>query len=195
LETSISLLTESSPLGWKIRMRLNAQHRKTQRRNIQIHSNVGRHSGRLPDWFSFRRLLGHMSTLIPIYYSALYIGAWFFRPRFGKDVLVVSNGKADAEPWLSQITPMVKERALFLNYEEHQNWQRWSLPVMLFDTFGPSAKPASFIKYSLPALLLMRRFRLPTQYSLGNVPLISKQKWTNLRLRLGQSHLINAAGN
>jgi hypothetical protein len=133
--------------------------------------------------------------LIPIYYSALYIGAWFFRPRFGKDVLVVSNGKADAEPWLSQITPMVKERALFLNYEEHQNWQRWSLPVMLFDTFGPSAKPASFIKYSLPALLLMRRFRLPTQYSLGNVPLISKQKWTNLRLRLGQSHLINAAGN
>jgi|SRR6266436_4344535 len=90
--------------------------------------------------------------------------AWFFLPRFGKDVLVVSNGKADAEPWLSQIRPAVKERALFLNYEEHQNWQRWSLPVLLFHAFGPSAKPASFMKYRLPAVLLMRRFRLPMQF-------------------------------
>jgi hypothetical protein len=123
--------------------------------------------------------------LIPIYYSALCTGAWFFLPRFGKDVLVVSNGKADAEPWLSQITPMVRERALFLNYEEHQNWQRWSLPVMLFDAFGPSEKPASFIKYSLPAVLLMRRFRLPTQYSFGERALDKQTKLDELKAALG----------
>jgi len=123
--------------------------------------------------------------LIPIYYSALCIGAWFFLPRFGKDVLVVSSGKADAEPWLSQITPMVKERALFLNYEEHQNWQRWSLPVMLFHAFGPFAKPASFLKYSLPAVLLMRRFRLPTQYGFGERAPDKQAKLDELKAALG----------
>jgi|SRR5215472_3967792 len=123
--------------------------------------------------------------LVPIYYSALCIGTWFFLPRSGKDVLVVSNGKADAEPWLSQITPMLKERALFLNYEEHQNWKRWSLPVMLFHAFGPSAKPASFIKYRLPAVLVMRRFRLPTQYSFGERALDKQTKLDELKAALG----------
>jgi hypothetical protein len=117
--------------------------------------------------------------LIAMYCFALCIGAWFFLPRFGKDVLVVSNGKADVEPWLSQITPMVTERALFLNYEEHQNWQRWSLPVMLFYAFGPSAKN------SLPAVLLMRRFRLPAQYSFGERALDKQTKLDELRAALG----------
>ncbi len=119
--------------------------------------------------------------LVPIYYFALCIGAWFFLPRLGKDVIVVSNGKADAEEWLSQITPMVKERALFLNYEEHKNWRSFSLPVMLFHAFGPSAKPSGFIRYSLPAVLLMRRFRLPTQYSFGDSTIDKQTKLDELR--------------
>jgi hypothetical protein len=126
--------------------------------------------------------------LVPIYYFALCIGAWFFLPRLGKDVIVVSDGKADAEAWLLQITPMVKERALFLNYEEHQNWRRWSLPVMLFHAFGPSAKPSSFIRYNLPAVLLMRRFRLPTQYSFGERALDKQTKLDELRAALGLVH-------
>ncbi|MGB7848367.1 MAG: hypothetical protein WBL63_22330 [Candidatus Acidiferrum sp.] len=62
--------------------------------------------------FLYVALLVISLPLILIYHFSLCIGAWFFLPRLGKDVLVVSNGKADAEPWLSQITPMVKERAL-----------------------------------------------------------------------------------
>lgn len=135
--------------------------------------------------FLYVALLVICLPLIPVYYSSLCIGSWFFLARFGKDVIVVSNGEADAEPWLSQITPMVKERALFLNYEERQNWQRWSLPVMLVDAFGPSAKPASFIKYSLPAVLLMRRFRLPTQYSFGERALDKQTKLDELKAALG----------
>jgi hypothetical protein len=123
--------------------------------------------------------------LIPIYYFSLCIGAWFFLPGLGKDVLVVSNGKGDAEPWLSQITLMVKERALFLNYEEHENWPRWSLTVMLLHAFGPSGKPASFIRYSLPAVLLMRRFRLPTHYSFGERARDKETKLDELKVALG----------
>jgi hypothetical protein len=136
-------------------------------------------------YFLYVALLVISLPLILIYYFSLCIGAWFFLPRVGKDVLVVSNGKADAEPWLSQITPMVKERAVFLNYEEHQNWQRWSLPVMLFHAFGPSGKPPSFIKYSIPAVLLMRRFRLPTLYSFGERALDKQTKLDELKAALG----------
>src|ERR1700732_3266363 len=62
LETSVTLLAQSSPLRWKIRMRIHAHHRKPQRRNIAIDSQVGRHFARLPDLLSVCRTAGHISA-------------------------------------------------------------------------------------------------------------------------------------
>jgi len=122
---------------------------------------------------------------ILIYYFALCIGAWFVLPKLGKDVLIVSNGSVDSGPWLAQVIPMVKDRALFLNYEERESWQRWSLPVQLFHAFGPSAKPAFHLPYFIPAVLLMRKFRLPTQYNFGERSVNREANLERLRSALG----------
>jgi len=126
--------------------------------------------------------------LIPIYYFALCIGAWFVLPKRGKDVLVVSNGAVATEPWLPQIVSMVEGRALFLNYEERKTWPRWSLSVLLFHAFGPAAKPTSFMPHVIPTVLLIRRFRWPAQFSFGERAVNKEARLEELRSALRSVH-------
>ena len=117
--------------------------------------------------------------LIYLYYLALCIIAWSVLPKHGKDIIVVSNGEP-GEVLGNQISAMIGNRAIFLNYAERGSWPRCSLAVLLFHAFGPAPIPVSSLPRCLPAVILVRKFRLPNQFSFG--PLFTeKEKATKLQ--------------
>jgi|SRR5215472_7114661 len=107
--------------------------------------------------------------LIFLYYSVLCVIAWCVLPQRGRDVIVISDGKPD-DVFDEEVLPMIRNRAFFLNYEERSIWSRWSLPVLLYFAFGPIPNPV-LRATCLPAVLLIRKFKLPRKFSFG--PLIS----------------------
>jgi hypothetical protein len=117
--------------------------------------------------------------LIYLYKVVLCLFAWSVMPSRGKDVVVVRNGNADSELWLSQVMALVERRAYFLNYEDNRKWPRWSLEVLLFRAFGPSPMPPSFMPHCLPAVVVVRKFRWPARFSFG-ARQIDIDKETNL---------------
>ena len=125
------------------------------------------------------------SPLIFLYCAALCVGAWFVLPNQGKDVLVVRHGKSNFDPWLSQVMPIVEDRALFLDYETRESWPRWSIPVKLFHTFGPTAKPVSSLPDFLPSVIVVRKFHWPTQFDFGARSLYKETNLEKLRSALG----------
>jgi hypothetical protein len=126
--------------------------------------------------------------LIFLYDAVLCVIAWSVLPGGGKDVIVVSDGKPN-DFFDKEVIPMVRNRAFFLNYEERKSWPRRSLPVLLFRAFGPSPIPPSFLPRCLPAVVLVRRFKLPSQFSFGPLIQDKETKTQNLRLKLGESKL------
>jgi hypothetical protein len=104
--------------------------------------------------------------VIYLYHLLLCVTAWSVLSKRGKDIIVVSNGRLD-DAFENEIIPLIENRALFLNYEERSSWPRLSLPVLLFHAFGPAPIPASFLPRCLPAVILVRKFRFPSQFSFG----------------------------
>ena len=88
----------------------------------------------LPIWFPLvvLWLLG-----FALYASILYLVIWIsWLPR-GKDVLLVYS---DSPIWhdymVSEVVPLVKDRAIVLNWSERSGWHGWSLAVRTFRFFG-----------------------------------------------------------
>jgi hypothetical protein len=71
------------------------------------------------------------------YRIALYLLIWtLWLPR-GKDVLLVySDSPIWREYITSEILPLVRERAVVLNWSERNRWPRWSFQVHVFRAFG-----------------------------------------------------------
>jgi hypothetical protein len=87
------------------------------------------------------------------YLIALYMLVWaLWLPR-GKDTLLVYS---DSTIWhdymVSEILPLVRERAVVLNWSERKKWPRWSFGVHLFRTFGGNRE-------FNPLVVLFRPFR------------------------------------
>jgi len=92
-------------------------------------------------------LLGFLPLILPLalitialylpYRIALYLLVWaLWLPR-GKDILLVySDSPIWREYVLSEILPLVQERAVVLNWSERSKWSRGSFPVHLFRAFG-----------------------------------------------------------
>src|SRR5262245_26237676 len=87
--------------------------------------------------------------------------------KAGKDVLVVLTNTEDAREWAGRILPFVESRAVFLDYEERDRWDRWSLAVQLFGWFGPLAIPDRFSRDCLPAVVLVKRKKKPKRFLFG----------------------------
>ncbi|MGB8061410.1 MAG: hypothetical protein WCF26_05930 [Candidatus Sulfotelmatobacter sp.] len=65
----------------------------------------------------------------------LLIQIWWL-PR-GKDVLLVySDSPIWREYMSSEIMPLVRERAVVLNWSERRQWRWWSLAVSAFRSYG-----------------------------------------------------------
>jgi hypothetical protein len=71
--------------------------------------------------------------------AALYLFIWLWWIPKGKDVLFVySDSPIWREYMTSQVLPLVRERAVVLNWSERSKWPPWSLKVSVFRTFGGS---------------------------------------------------------
>jgi hypothetical protein len=124
--------------------------------------------------------------VIYLYYLVLCLISWSVLPKQGKDIIIVSNGKLD-DAFENEVSPLIENRALFLNYQERSSWPRWSLPVLLFHAFGPAPIPASFLPRCLPAVIMVRKFKFPSQFSFGPLVLDRGAKLQNLRSSLASA--------
>lgn len=124
--------------------------------------------------------------VIYFYYLVLSVVAWSVLPKRGKDIIFVSNGKLD-DAFGNEITSLIENRALFLNYEERSTWPRWSLAVLLFHAFGPAPKPPSFLPRYLPAVIVVRKLRFPSQFSFGPFARDRATKLQSLRSALAST--------
>lgn len=87
------------------------------------------------------------------YKITLYLLIWLWWSRSGKDVLLIySNSSIWHEYMTTQILPLVKERAVVLNWSERKSWRKRSLAVRAFNMF----KGARDFN---PMVILFRPFR------------------------------------
>jgi hypothetical protein len=93
---------------------------------------------------------------------------WFKWSRHGKDVLMVSADTKDAREWSTRILSVVGERAVLLDYGERNLWPRWSIATQVFGIFGPHPIPESFMRYALPAVIVVKRNRKPKRFGFGS---------------------------
>jgi hypothetical protein len=72
-----------------------------------------------------------------LYRIVLYLLVWtLWLPR-GKDILFVySDSPIWREYMETQVLPLVRERAVVLNWSERKRWLAWSLGVAVFRHFG-----------------------------------------------------------
>jgi hypothetical protein len=71
--------------------------------------------------------------------AVLYLLVWLLWIPKGKDVLFVySDSPIWREYMTSHVLPLVRERAVVLNWSERTKWSPWSLKVSVFRAFGGS---------------------------------------------------------
>ena len=88
----------------------------------------------LPIWLPF---LVIALFLFLLHRVALHVLIWVcWLPR-GKNVLLVySDSPIWHEYMTNQVLPLVKNRAIVLNWSERKKWPRWSLAAQAFWSFG-----------------------------------------------------------
>lgn len=111
---------------------------------------------------------------------------WIESEDTGKDLLFVEADSDQSREWIPQIMPLVAERGMFLNYSRREAWDRWSLPVQLFDIFGPHPVPQSFTKHYLPSVVIFRKFRRPGKFNFGSRSKASEATLERLRSELAE---------
>jgi hypothetical protein len=88
-----------------------------------------------------------------LYRIVLYVLVWLLWVARGKDVLLVySDSPIWHEYMTTQILPLVRERAVILNWSERHRWSGWSLPILVFHCFAGS-------RDFNPLVMLFRPFR------------------------------------
>jgi hypothetical protein len=87
------------------------------------------------------------------YRAALYMLVWVLWLPQGKDVLFVySDSPIWHEYMTTQILPLVRQRAVVLNWSDRAKWTRWSFRVRVFHHFGGD-------RDFNPLVVLLRPFR------------------------------------
>jgi hypothetical protein len=68
---------------------------------------------------------------------AVYLLVWALWLPKGKDVLVVLSESPIWHGYMSaEVVPLVRKRAVVLNWSERKKWPRWSFAAHVFRTFG-----------------------------------------------------------
>jgi len=71
--------------------------------------------------------------------AVLYLLVWLLWIPRGRDILFVySDSPIWHEYMTSHVLPLVRDRALILNWSERNKWSAWSLKVSVFRSFGGS---------------------------------------------------------
>jgi hypothetical protein len=124
----------------------------------------------------FKRRLGKITLLIVLltvglplaliafaldflYRVALYLLVWTLWLPKGKDTLFVYSDSPIWHDYMAmQVLPLVKDRAVVLNWSERNEWPRWSLAVAVFHHFG-SARDFNPLVLLFQPLHLAKVFR------------------------------------
>jgi|SRR5215469_5483575 len=88
----------------------------------------------------------------------IYLLVWVLWLPRGKDVLLVySDSPIWQEYMTTQILPLVRNRAIVLNWSHRNEWSRWSFAVHVFHSIGGRQN-------FNPIVALFRPFRRPTVF-------------------------------
>ena len=93
---------------------------------------------------------------------------WITWGRRGTDVLLVVSNAAEARDWSARIVPLIGYRAVLLDYDQVDQWSRWSVASQLFGIFGPQPIPEIFMRYSLPAAIVIKQWQWPKRFVFGS---------------------------
>lgn len=114
--------------------------------------------------------------------------AWYRLAPGDNFVVVIHDNKKDADGYLKRfLGAVVVQPACLLDYQERKSWPTWSLPVRLFWTFGPIPLPPMFLPNYLPAVVLIKRFKRPRNYSFGKMARDRGANWERLQADLSPS--------
>jgi len=76
-------------------------------------------------------------SLFLLHRAVLYLLIWLLWLPKGKDTLLIYS---DSPIWRDYVTqqlmPVLEQRAVVLNWSERKQWQKWSLAVQAFRSFG-----------------------------------------------------------
>jgi len=104
----------------------------------------------LPVWLPLILLV---LALFLAHRALVYVPIWLLWLPRGKDVLFVySESPIWKEYMVEEILPLVRERAVVLNWSERARWRRWSLGVRVFRMVGGERE-------FNPLVLVFRPFR------------------------------------
>jgi hypothetical protein len=116
-----------------------------------------------------------------LYGWALCLLAWFLWVSPKHHVIVVTNGQTDGS--LDSLQSSLKNRAVFLDYAERKCWSS-SIPGLLFRFFGPRVTAEFLIPGLLPTVIVIRKYRKPVNFGLGNRSGNYEAELARLRLEL-----------
>lgn len=125
-----------------------------------------------------------------VYGRLLCARVWIEWEKQGNDALIVYTGGQHSEEWMSRIRDLVGAPAVFLNYDDRDRWDRWSLPAQLFHIFGPHAIPDRFTPDNLPAVIVFRRIQSPAKFIFGKRTKEPEAGLERLRAELTRSDAI-----
>jgi len=108
-----------------------------------------------------------LSPLMMLYRAVICVLAWFMWVGPKQEFLVVFNGESKSSEYLTLLEALLAGRAIFLDYSQRQKWRWFSIPTQLFDCFGPNPIPKRFITLYLPAVILVRKFKWPKNFTFG----------------------------
>ena len=100
-------------------------------------------------------------------YGLLCARVWVEREKQGKDVIVVHAASTHSLEWMVRLSPLISKRSLVLDWSQRKHWDRWSLPVQLFEVFGPHGMPERFTEFSLPSVILFPQLQKPRTFNFG----------------------------
>lgn len=108
------------------------------------------------------------SPLGYVYGLLLCPRVWIEWEKQGKDLLVIHAENAHSSDWMERLSPLISNRAVVLNWSQRKVWDRWSLPVQLFDVFGPHGMPERFTEFALPSVIFFKQLRRPKTFNFGS---------------------------
>jgi len=121
-----------------------------------------------------------------LYRGAVCLLAWFLWVSPKRNVIVAYNAQSELEGSISTLMPVLGGRAVFLDYSDRKRW-RFSIPTQLFRCFGPEPLTEFFMPGFLPAVIVIRRFRKPVNFSFGQRTADRHSSLARLQAELGKN--------
>jgi hypothetical protein len=132
-------------------------------------------------FFSSILLFVVLSPFIYLYGLLLCSMVWIDWSKKGKDLLVVYSSSEHSEEWMTRLSPLIADRAVFLDYGTRKTWERSSPAVLLFEIFGPKPTTEFFLQFYLPCVIVFPMFRRPITFNFGTHLKDREERFEQLR--------------